>query len=89
MTDDGLCCTLKNELDPYEQWAKHFLNFKLVFRIKNNKVYCLNYYRNLTSINLFDDEIDDYGVHAALRVILDLNITDSALTTSKFDGFKV
>ena len=29
------------------------------------------------------------GVHAALRVVLDPNLSDNALTTSKFEGFKV
>jgi hypothetical protein len=31
----------------------------------------------------------DYGVHSALRIILDPNLDEDALSTSSIDGFRV
>lgn len=36
-----------------------------------------------------DDMVDEYGIQAALRLLLDPNINDSALISSRFHGFKV
>ncbi len=101
LTDDGFCCSTDIDvLDTEHLNGQHRGGHnKYVLYLEDPVLHAsdsiifklfLFFFRAANPLNQSSaSTVYEYGVHSALRLILDPNVYDNALSTVAFDGFKV